>query len=297
MDRNLKVAEEFWQLPGKRMPWNSLVAPTNSKTVDCSRYESDNCSLYSAVKEMNSNDAKSSRNSNKKRAKTYEEIKFLEEMFEKDPTWSRKTVQIWKKALNLKTNQIYKWGYDRKILNKKSSMELGESKSNHEGSKFLKLSEQEHIQNPNELVQCIVSAKPNYFKKTHLDLSGKEAQVRDSDNLNLFASSLLDNTDNISMLSMMNNFCEIDSTKVTLNELSRKITSLDNNVISEKKSNLIIKIPDDLSYIPQYNPEIFTSKYLRTEDNDFNWFTPTSIAHHSVNLCDTNNDIFSHFLS
>lgn len=53
------------------------------------------------------------------RPKTEEEIDFLEQQFEKDPTWNRKTVQICKKALNLRTDQIYKWGYDKKLrLNK-----------------------------------------------------------------------------------------------------------------------------------------------------------------------------------
>lgn len=33
----------------------------------------------------------------------------------KDPDWSRKTVQILKHKLNLSVDQIYKWGYDRKL--------------------------------------------------------------------------------------------------------------------------------------------------------------------------------------
>ena len=48
-------------------------------------------------------------------------MKFLEEQFARDPTWSRKTVQICKKALKLKTDQIYKWGYDRKKRIKKQT--------------------------------------------------------------------------------------------------------------------------------------------------------------------------------
>lgn len=47
------------------------------------------------------------------RKKTKKEIAFLSEQFEKDPDWSRKTVKICKKALNLSTDQIYKWGYDK----------------------------------------------------------------------------------------------------------------------------------------------------------------------------------------
>ena len=49
------------------------------------------------------------------RQKTPEEVKFLEEQFSKDPSWSRKTVQYWKDVLNLGTTQIYKWGFDKKL--------------------------------------------------------------------------------------------------------------------------------------------------------------------------------------
>lgn len=48
------------------------------------------------------------------RIKTSEEIEFLEEQFQKDPAWSRKTVQYCKKFLKLRTHQIYKWGFDKK---------------------------------------------------------------------------------------------------------------------------------------------------------------------------------------
>ncbi|CAI2375703.1 unnamed protein product [Moneuplotes crassus] len=46
--------------------------------------------------------------------KTPQQIAFLEEQFVKDPTWNRKTVQFCKKALNLRTDQVYKWGFDKK---------------------------------------------------------------------------------------------------------------------------------------------------------------------------------------
>ena len=48
------------------------------------------------------------------RVKTQSEIRFLEDQFERDPTWSRETVQNCRNALNLKTQQIYKWGFDKK---------------------------------------------------------------------------------------------------------------------------------------------------------------------------------------
>ena len=56
------------------------------------------------------------------RAKTPQEVAFLEAQFTKDPTWNRRTVQVCKRELkNLRTDQIYKWGYDKKLLLKKRS--------------------------------------------------------------------------------------------------------------------------------------------------------------------------------
>ncbi|CAI2371711.1 unnamed protein product [Moneuplotes crassus] len=56
------------------------------------------------------------------RVKTPEEVAFLEAQFEKDPKWSRKTVQYCKANLNLETAQIYKWGFDKKMILKKNTM-------------------------------------------------------------------------------------------------------------------------------------------------------------------------------
>lgn len=46
--------------------------------------------------------------------KTPQQVAFLEEQFLKDPSWSRKTVQLCKRVLDLRTDQVYKWGFDRK---------------------------------------------------------------------------------------------------------------------------------------------------------------------------------------
>lgn len=70
------------------------------------------------------------------KAKTEDEIKFLNEQFEKDPTWSRKTVQLCKKALNMRTDQVYKWGYDRKQALKKKNGNSPGRNSDHKISKF-----------------------------------------------------------------------------------------------------------------------------------------------------------------
>ena len=296
MISKLNTEEEFWQLPARVMNSNNQITSFNSQECKSDRYESKNKLSNSAVRALNCNDSKSSASysnkRSKKRAKTYEEVKFLEEMYEKDPTWSRKTVQIWKQALNLKTNQIYKWGYDRKKLSK----EDGISKYENEAGRNMKLSEEAQIQNPNDLVQCIVSAKANYFKKTHLSFSGEEVHVIESGKLKQI-NNLLDNTDNLSMLSMMNNFCEVDSTKVTLNDLSKKINQDERNDIFVKETSLTLKLSDDFAHFPLLHHEVFTSKHLRTDDNDFSWFTPTSAFHNSMNQCDNSNDVFSLFLS
>ena len=55
-----------------------------------------------------------------KRKKTQEEVRILEAHFNEDPSWGRKTVKALKSLLpNLTVDQIYKWGYDKKLLEKK----------------------------------------------------------------------------------------------------------------------------------------------------------------------------------
>lgn len=46
-----------------------------------------------------------------KKQKTLKEISFQEFQFEKEPSWSRKTVQKCRIVLKISTDQIYKWGY------------------------------------------------------------------------------------------------------------------------------------------------------------------------------------------
>jgi len=56
----------------------------------------------------------------KKRKKTQQETAILEAYFSQDPEWKRETVKALKTELPELTNdQIYKWGYDKKSLNKK----------------------------------------------------------------------------------------------------------------------------------------------------------------------------------
>jgi len=52
----------------------------------------------------------------RKRHKTQEEVSVLEAYFKVDPTWGRRTVKELKYQLPaLTVDQIYKWGYDRKV--------------------------------------------------------------------------------------------------------------------------------------------------------------------------------------
>jgi hypothetical protein len=63
----------------------------------------------------NTHKPKKAKLSNLVRKKTFKEVAFLEQQFTKDPNWTRASVQICKKALtNLRTDQIYKWGFDKK---------------------------------------------------------------------------------------------------------------------------------------------------------------------------------------
>lgn len=77
------------------------------------------------------------------RVKTPEEVKFLESQFEKDPEWTRKTVQYWKEVLNLGTTQIYKWGFDKKLSverRMKKLLKKNKSKTKPRGRKGVKRS-------------------------------------------------------------------------------------------------------------------------------------------------------------
>lgn len=80
----------------------------NSYNVESANRESTTLSKPKAINTQKTN-------SGRKRRKTPEEIAVLEAHFAKDPKWGRKTVQILKRTLNLTVDQIYKWGYDKKL--------------------------------------------------------------------------------------------------------------------------------------------------------------------------------------
>ena len=91
----------------------------NTKNCDSSEEDS-NCDEH----ELNQTKAKRGRKRNcqqkDKRLKTNEEIAILEAYFKNDPAWGRRTVKELKTQLpTLTVDQIYKWGYDRKLLLKK----------------------------------------------------------------------------------------------------------------------------------------------------------------------------------
>lgn len=76
-----------------------------------SEFELNECFKFVAKKPQK---AKKAKLINSVRKKTFKEVAFLEQQFAKDPNWTRATVQICKKALtNLRTDQIYKWGFDK----------------------------------------------------------------------------------------------------------------------------------------------------------------------------------------
>lgn len=94
----------------------------------------DNCTedLAPLVRKMKTKKGSKINVSSKSYKKTAKEIAFLEEQFLKDPTWSRKTVQYCKKTLNLRTDQVYKWGFDKKVALDKSKKGRANPLSNRE---------------------------------------------------------------------------------------------------------------------------------------------------------------------
>ena len=105
---------------------NTLEIPSNSLSHQSRSFgvSNPNDFLSAAVKNPKKSN-KRKRNvgkGQKKNKKTPEEISILEKYFETDPSWGRKTVKILKTTLTrLSVDQIYKWGYDRKLLIKKNS--------------------------------------------------------------------------------------------------------------------------------------------------------------------------------
>lgn len=55
--------------------------------------------------------------------KTYDQMIVLMKYFKQDPDWSRATVQKVKKEIQIKTSQVYKWGYDQKLKLKETQQQ------------------------------------------------------------------------------------------------------------------------------------------------------------------------------
>ena len=95
-----------------------------------------------------------------KRYKTRDEISFLEQQLLSDPSWSRKTVQHCKKVLGMKTEQIYKWGYDRKKAITKYKKLFPES--NGFKTRFSNFNKEIDPNNLNEVVGSILDSMKHY---------------------------------------------------------------------------------------------------------------------------------------
>ena len=94
----------------------TITPQTDKYQASCSNIKEETSNKVSGKKSK-----KHSGKGEKKRKKTNEEVSVLEGHFTKDPAWSRKTVKALKGILtNLSVDQIYKWGYDKKLLEKKN---------------------------------------------------------------------------------------------------------------------------------------------------------------------------------
>ena len=95
-----------------------------------------------------------------KRYKTRDEISFLEQQLIKDPSWSRKTVQLCKRTLRMRADQIYKWGYDRKKAMKRYSTLYPES--NGIKARFAQANKEVDKSNMNGIVDSIIDSMKYY---------------------------------------------------------------------------------------------------------------------------------------
>lgn len=128
----------------------------------------------------------------KKNKKTKEEVSILETYFKSDPEWTRKTVKVLKGMLTrLTVDQIYKWGYDRKLLIEKNDERKRAKKEIDKNAEKLKIDIQNTpIVDYNNVVVDILSPSSNkhewnlpetpqnlYFNQQEGEIKNHESQA------------------------------------------------------------------------------------------------------------------------
>ena len=162
---------------------------------------------------------------NGKRYKTRDEITFLEQQLIKDPSWSRKTVQLCKRTLGIRTDQIYKWGYDRKMAMKRYLKLYPES--NGMKARFVKSSKDINKNDMNDVVDNIVESMKQY--KIYNQCKEENSDYDSDSDIN--TQSLIfhyDETNEAQILQakeIIQN--EFNSDPIGLNEFSMKLNSID----------------------------------------------------------------------
>ena len=190
---------------------------------------SDECSLEIASSTYEDESAfdGEKQDKNRKLYKTREEITFLEQQLIKDPSWSRKTVQLWKRTLGMRTDQIYKWGYDRKKAMKKYSKLFPQS--NGIKARFAKVIKEVNKNDMNDVVDNIVDTMKHY-KMYSQQIEESSDDDDDSDN-DIHTQSVIFHFDEsneahvfLKKEAIQN---EYFSDPIDLNEFSMRLNSID----------------------------------------------------------------------
>ena len=161
-----------------------------------------------------------------KRYKTRDEISFLEQQLIEDPSWSRKTVQRWKKVLGMKTEQIYKWGYDRKKAITKYKQLFPES--NGFKTRFSNFTKEIDSNDLNQVVGSILDSMKHYRVFTQPKAQKEKWQETDP---SLETESIrfhFDDNDNVDVLNFWqksNWWDDYSSEVIGLNEQSMKLST------------------------------------------------------------------------
>ena len=167
---------------------------------------------------------------NRKRYKTRDEITFLEQQLIKDPSWSRKTVQLWKRTLGMRTDQIYKWGYDRKMAMKRYSKLYPES--NGIKARFAKASKDINNNDMNDVVDNIVESMKQYkiYNQYNEENSDNNDDDDDSDS-DINTQSVIFHYDEKNETQILQKKeaiqYEYNSEWIDLNEFSFRLNSID----------------------------------------------------------------------
>lgn len=197
-------------------------APSTKLSFDDSQASLEDWSYL--LQDSSSGCLKRSAKDENKRYKTRDEISFLEQQLLEDPSWSRKTVQKCKRVLGMKTEQIYKWGYDRKKSIKKYKQLFPES----DGFKtrFSNFTKEIDSNDLNQVVGSILDSMKHYRVFTQQKAQKEKCQESDPSVETESIKFHFDDEEDVLNFWHKSNSWEEDSSEVIgLNEQSLRLST------------------------------------------------------------------------